>query len=55
MPANAFFPGGVLAMPGAAADKLLAQADGDAALLYLWLLRAAVCRLYQMLFIFRAQ
>lgn len=41
MPANAFFPGGVLAMPGGAADKLLAQADGDAALLYLWLLRAA--------------
>lgn len=32
-------PGGIISMTGEAADRLLRAGDGDAALLYLWLLR----------------
>ena len=39
MAANLFLPGGVVAMPAEAADRLIASGSGDAALLYLWLLR----------------
>ena len=37
--ANTLLPGEVLAMTGQAADRLLKLGDGDAALLYLHLLR----------------
>lgn len=37
---EAIFPGGILSMPGEAADRLLRLDDGDAALLYLHLMRA---------------
>ena len=39
MAANLFLPGGVVAMPAEAADRLIASGSGDAALLYLYLLR----------------
>ena len=38
---EAIFPGGILSMPGEAADRLLRLDDGDAALLYLHLMRGA--------------
>ncbi len=39
MAANLFLPGGVVAMPAEAADRLIASGSSDAALLYLYLLR----------------
>ena len=39
MPDPILLPGEILSMTGAAADRLLSAANGDAALLYLWLLR----------------
>ncbi len=39
-PKTTFFPGGILAMTAETADRLLSAGDGDAALLYLRLLRA---------------
>ena len=38
---NETLPGGILSMTGEAADRLLRLGDGDAALLYLHLLRGA--------------
>lgn len=38
---NALLPGEILSMPGGAADRLMAAGNGDAALLYLHLLRRA--------------
>lgn len=39
MPANTLLPGGVVAMTGETADRLIDRGEGDAALLYLALLR----------------
>lgn len=41
MPDEVLFPGNILSMTGQAADRLMATGNGDAALLYLFLLRRA--------------
>ena len=40
MASETYLPGNILSMAGAAADRLLSAGSGDAALLYLYLLKA---------------